>query len=245
MSDELEPHWFTGIAEHLGPAYLRYSFTYGTNQEVEFLFHELGLEPGMRLLDVGCGPGRHAHAFAERGVEVVGVDVSPHFVDLATKHAPPGATFRCLDANLLDYDAAFDAVISLCQGGFGLPTDPGSPGSDRTILANMVRALRPGASLALSAFSAYFQVRFLEDFDTFDAANGVNHEQTALRNLAGDEVPADLWTSCFTPRELRQLAELVGLDVSSIYSVTPGSYGRNEPTVDSHEFLLVASRPTS
>ena len=38
----------------------------------------------MRLLDVGCGPGRHAHAFASLGIEVVGVDISQRFVDLAT-----------------------------------------------------------------------------------------------------------------------------------------------------------------
>ena len=49
-----------------------------------------GCEPGMRVLDVGCGPGRHAHALAGRGIEVVGVDISQRFVDLATEAAPPG-----------------------------------------------------------------------------------------------------------------------------------------------------------
>ncbi|MEY2434611.1 MAG: hypothetical protein QOC92_4336, partial [Acidimicrobiaceae bacterium] len=63
-------HWFEPLADHLGAAYLRYSFTKGTEQEVEFLLHELELAPGARVLDVGCGPGRHAHALAARGVEV-------------------------------------------------------------------------------------------------------------------------------------------------------------------------------
>ena len=59
-------HWFEPIADHLGRAYLRYSFTKGTSQEVDFLVDALELAPGHRVLDVGCGPGRHAHELARR-----------------------------------------------------------------------------------------------------------------------------------------------------------------------------------
>ena len=55
-------HWFEPLADHMGEAYLRYSFTKGTENEVGFIVDELGLQPGMRVLDVGCGPGRHSHA---------------------------------------------------------------------------------------------------------------------------------------------------------------------------------------
>ena len=89
-------HWFEPVAEHLGAAYLRYSFTKGTNQEVDFLMAELGLEPGMRVLDVGCGPGRHAHELARRGLVVHGIDISERFVELARQDAPDGATFERL-----------------------------------------------------------------------------------------------------------------------------------------------------
>ena len=41
-----EPHWFEPVADHLGSAYLRYSFTKGTAQEVAFLTDVLGLTPG-------------------------------------------------------------------------------------------------------------------------------------------------------------------------------------------------------
>lgn len=246
-------HWFEAVAEHLGPAYLRYSFTKGTRNEVEFLMGALGLEPGMRVLDVGCGPGRHAYALAERGLEVVGVDISQRFVELARASAPTGATFERLDARQLPFDAEFDAAISLCQGAFGLVG--GGPGTERAgespvdpdgvVLAGMARALRPGAGLAVSAFSAYFQVRWLEDADTFDAATGVNHEVTELRDEQGAVVAAELWTSCFTPRELRLLARSVGLEPLAVHGVTPGDYAARPPELDRPELLLVARRTGS
>ena len=237
-------HWFEPVADHLGGAYLRYSFTKGTAQEVGFLVGEMGLEPGMRVLDVGCGPGRHAHALAERGLEVVGVDISQRFVDLATASAPPGATFVRADARALTFDAEFDAAISLCQGAFGLAGGPGTPlDGDGEVLDSIARALRPGGRAAVSAFSAYFQVRWLEDTDTFDARAGVNHEVTEVRDEGGVSVPVDLWTTCFTPRELRLLAARAGLRVRAIWSVTPGAYAEQDPSVDSPEFLLVAERP--
>ena len=231
-------HWFEPVAEHLGAAYLRYSFTKGTNQEVDFLMAELGLEPGMRVLDVGCGPGRHAHELARRGLVVHGIDISERFVELARQNAPDGATFERLDARDLAFDAEFDLVIGLCQGAFGLMT---ANGDDEVVLGGMARALRPGGRLALSAFSGYFVVKYFEDA-VFDADTGVNHEHTEVRNEAGEPKTVDLWTGCYTPRELRLLCRSVGLVVESVNSVEPGSYRRATPTVETAEFLVIARR---
>src|SRR5919108_232362 len=158
-------HWFEPLADHLGRAYLRYSFTKGTEQEVGALVDALELLPGQRVLDVGCGPGRHAHALARRGIEVVGVDISQRFVQLAREDDP------------LDADA------------------------------------------------------------------GVNHERTAVRDEGGAACDADLWTTCFTPRELRLLAARAGLRVRAIWSVTPGAYAPAPPTIETPEFLLPADKP--
>ena len=67
-----------------------------------------------------------------------------------------------------------------------------------------------GRLLALSAFSSYFAVKYHESA-TFDAATGINHERTEVRNEQGEATEVDLWTTCFTPRELRLMCEQAGL----------------------------------
>ncbi len=241
MTDhEFGSHWFEPLAEHMGEAYLRYSFTKGTENEVGFIVEALGLQPGDRVLDVGCGPGRHAHALARRGIEVVGLDISQRFVDLGNEHAPPGATFARGDARALPYNEEFDAVISLCQGGFGLVGD-----DDGAVLAGIARALKPGGRGSFSAFSAYFLVQHLEGFDSFDAARGVNTEITEVRNEAGEALAAELHTSVFTPRELRLMVAACGLTTEAIYAVTPGDYAARLPDVAHPEWLVVVSKPLS
>lgn len=268
------------IAGFLGPAYLRYSFTRSTELEVDFLVEALGLAPGQRVLDVGCGPGRHAHALSARGMRVVGVDRAEAFLRLAaspsrnsavTAPAPPPteplaaaptrlgphpqpppevgaptparavARFARGDARGLPVrPGSFDAVVCLCQGGFGLL---GGGMGEALALAQMAGALSGGGHLALSAFSAYFAIRYLEEGETFDADGGVHHERSPMRNETGRQATFDLWTTCFTPRELRLLCASVGLEVRHLWSVGPGSWQRRRPDLEHPEWLLVAARP--
>jgi SAM-dependent methyltransferase len=233
--------WFNEVADFLGRAYLRNAFTKGTEQEVEFLVDALDLRPGMRVLDVGCGPGRHALALARRGVRVHGVDLSDTFVALAcdaAQHEQLDARFDVMDVRDLAFDAQYDAAICLCQGGFGLLGGD----DEEDVLRRIVRAVRPGGAVALSAFSAYFALRFQEDGESFDAATGVVHERSTVRDEQGHEREFDLWTTCFTARELRLLADAAGLVDVEIDAATPGRYGRRPPSLDEPELLLVARR---
>ena len=231
-------HWFEPIADHMGSAYLRYSFTKGTAREVDFVVEALGLAAGDRVLDVGCGPGRHAYELARRGIEVHGIDISQRFIDIATETAPAGATFERLDARQMPFTAEFDAAICLCQGAFGLMT---VDGENDLVLAGIAAALKPSGTLALSAFNSYFAVKYHEAA-TFDAASGVSHELTEVRDEQGVAVEVDLWTACYTPRELRLLCDGVGLEVVDLFSVEPGGYGRMSPSTESAEFLVIARR---
>jgi ubiquinone/menaquinone biosynthesis C-methylase UbiE len=76
----------------------------------EVVLRMLGEGPG-RLLDVGCGGGAHAAAFAERGWTVLGVDVSSAQLELARAR---GIEVLEVDAKALPFeDASFDAVVSM------------------------------------------------------------------------------------------------------------------------------------
>jgi len=240
MTEERADGWFDALASFLGTAYLRNAFTKGTEQEVAFLVETLGLETGDRVLDIGCGPGRHSLALARRGIEVVGIDRSEDFIALA-REAGAGlpVTFEVLDVRDLAYAAEFDAAICLCQGGFGLLRGDEDP----ALIRRFATTLRPGGHLALSAFSAYFAALHLEDGEVLDAASGVLHEKALLRDPRGSEAEFDVWTTLFTPRELVLIAQAAGLDVEAVYGVAPGKYAAAPPSIDVPEHLLVARLP--
>jgi SAM-dependent methyltransferase len=204
---------------------------------VAFLVDQVGLTAPLRILDVGCGPGRHSRALADRGFDVVGLDVSKPFLDAAG-----AGTWVQADARRLPFpQGCFDVVLCLCQGGFGLL----GGADDIEAFSQLAGRVRVGGKLIVSAFSSYFVVRHLEEGDTFDPAAGVNHEVAVVRDGQGSEAEFDLWTTCFTPRELRLVAGQAGLAVDELWSVGPGDYAPRPPDIDHPEWLLVATRLSS
>ena len=235
-----EPY-FEAVGDLLGSSYLRYSFTKGTEQEIPFLLDLLGLAPGARILDVGCGPGRHAIPLAQAGFAVTGVDVSRRFLDLAAKaarEAGVGAAFFHVDARQMPFDDEFDAVISICEGAFGLMA-----GDDSTVLKRMAEAVKRGGRVVLTAFSALYEASHPREGATFDVDSGVVHELTTIKDEAGAEHEVDLWTSVYTPRELRLMALGVGLIPEHVWAVEPGAFAQSPPGLDLPELMLVARRP--
>jgi ubiquinone/menaquinone biosynthesis C-methylase UbiE len=104
--------------------------------------------PGMRVLDLACGPGTLSYPVAEAvspGGEVVGVDLAPGMIDLAQRDAPPGlpVRFELMDMEDLGFpDHTFDAAV--CGHGFQFVPDL------RLALAETRRVLKPGSRMAAS-----------------------------------------------------------------------------------------------
>lgn len=233
--------YFEEVAEVLGRAFLRYDFTKGADQETAFLIELLRLKPGMRILDVGCGPGRHSIGFAQSGLQVTGVDVSQRFLDIAaadTRAAGVSASFFVVDARQMPFEDEFDAVVSICQGAFGLMGE-----DDALVLRRMMEAAKPGGIVALTAFSSLYEASRARAGATFDVDRGIVHERATVKDEAGGDHEVDLWTGVYTPRELRLLAIGCGLVPEVVYSVEPGEFARRKPDLDHPEFLLVARKP--
>ena len=84
--------------------------------DAEFVDTALALQPGVRLLDLGCGVGRHAVALAQLGHKVTGVDLSPRMLELAAELAREQMTTVTLDQRdmrQLDGLGPFDACACL------------------------------------------------------------------------------------------------------------------------------------
>lgn len=233
--------WYAGLADHLGSTYLGYEFTRGTEQEVEYLYRALSLKAGARLLDVGTGPGRHAVELARRGVQVVGIDISPRFLEIARSRASQAGvpvSFFQIDALELPFEDEFDAVISICEGAFGLGLD------DLQILRGITRALKPGGHTAVAAANTFHILTQVSDPSEFNPVTslfrrtipGVRGEDGSLRDLT-------MWNSCYTPRELEWIANGAGLDPEAVNGVGPGRFGSEFPTPEHPELLLLARRP--
>lgn len=100
------------------------------------LVSHLGLSPGMRVLDVACGKGRHSAYLASKGLQVWGLDLSENSIRIATELGVAGATFAVHDMRVAYPVPAMEAVFNLFTS-FGYFDDPAD---DARVLVNMAAA---------------------------------------------------------------------------------------------------------
>jgi SAM-dependent methyltransferase len=133
-----------------GPAYMRVAERLGrydaSEEEAPLVIELLGLSPGDRVLDAGCGLGRFVAALAANGIDAVGVDISPIAIGEA-KRQYPGPTYLLADLMqpLPDELRGFDGLVSLSSSfGFGATV-----AEDRAMMRAYHEALRPGGRMAM------------------------------------------------------------------------------------------------
>ena len=205
-------HWFEPLADHLGAAYLRYSFTKGTDRRSRSSSTRSTLRPGS-----GCSTSVAAPA-PRAGARGAGDRSGRHrhrarFIDIATRaHA-------CGRAGHVPADGRACAAVRpgvrcrslVVPGAFGLV----GPGADLDVL----RRHRPRARAGRTVRDQRVLVVLPGEVPAGAGQLRRRHRRASRtdrhQGRGRHEAEVDLWTTCYTARELALLVERAGLVVDA------------------------------
>ncbi len=203
-------------------------------EEVEKLAGLIDLAPGARVLDLPCGPGRHALEFARRGYAVTGVDITQAYLDEARRRAETESLPLELireDMRRFSRTDEFDLVVNL-YSSFGYFHDPKD---DERVATNFLDALKPGGTLVMEMMgreiiAGDFKPR---DWTQLDDGGFLLEERTLRENWGrielrwiyirdGQQHEHSLDLHSFTATELIELLTRIGFEAAQAYGNLDG-----------------------
>jgi len=143
----------------------------GTPDEVDSVMELVGMVPGMAVLDLCCGPGRHSLELARRGFVVTGVDRTHAYLRRARRKARrQGLPVNFVERDMREPcgDAEFDVAINMFTS-FGYFEDPAD---DRRVAANLLQALKPGGVLLMDTMGKEIVARRWQARDWAELPDG-------------------------------------------------------------------------
>jgi SAM-dependent methyltransferase len=253
--------WYEELFKDYGRKYDDEVFTQGTVGECDFIESEIGGDKSLRILDIGCGTGRHAIELTRRGYHVTGVDLSESQLARAREKAAEAGLaidFRQDDARSLPYSEEFDLAVMLCEGGFSLmETDE----MNFSILQSAARALRPGGKFIFTALNGLFPL-FHSVKEFIDA--GTDENRSTYGEIAFDLMTfresgtvnvvddfgnkKELHTNerYYVPSEITWQLKSLGFPFVEIFGARLGAFSRADRlTTEDYEMLVVALKPKS
>lgn len=220
-------------------------FRSGTVQETAFLMSELAIVNNARIIDLGCGTGRHCIELARHGHHVVGIDISDVLLAEAKRRSVtamvsiefiPGDV-RNLGELLRDQKGTFDGAMCLCESAFGVL---GTDTQDLQFLNDVYRLLAPDGKFILTTFNGIRRYRTYEEHDeAFDYIKGVIHWYGPAEEY-GQELREE--TRIYTPSEVITMFELAGFRKTEIYGCSPGNFSRQTLRVNDIEMMAVGMK---
>ncbi|MFH0988397.1 MAG: class I SAM-dependent methyltransferase [bacterium] len=248
--------WYETLFENYATTYDKETFTQGTFGEVDFIEQEVGFNKSIRILDIGCGTGRHVIELARRGYTVTGIDLSESQLTKAREKAHEAgvqALFLQRDARSSSFNAEFDLVEIICEGGFALmETDE----MNFAILRGASDALQEHGKLILTTLNALYPLyHSVKDFinqstvtgttsgDTFDVMTFRNHSTFTVTDDLGVTKELKCNERHYAPSEMTWLLRSLGFQQVEIFGCPLGAWNRATPlTTDDFEMLVVATR---
>ena len=220
-----------------------------TTYEIDFLESELKLKRGARLLDVGCGFGRHAVALARRGYEVVAIDASAEMIAVARERAERAnvaVDFRQERAEQFASRSPFDAAICL----FTSLGQIGEWGENRGLVACVYAALKAGGQFVVEVPQRATAVR---DLKTSEHIGGEKRYADVVRQYnAADQTISEIFRvvapersetyvlryHLFDRSELSTLLTMAGFRIEAAY----GDYDGTPLSEEDSTMVLVARK---
>ena len=242
-----ENNWSQFFNAYTEGEYEKEVFTQDTAAEVRFLIEELCLPTGSRILDMGCGTGRHTIGMAQAGYQMTGVDISAGMLAEARRAAEAAGVqveWMQSDALLYQSEARFDAALSLCEGALCLLTPQDDPlERDLIVLRNMSGALKPGGKLIITVLNACRMIRQVSE-DDLRSGSFILETLTEPETL---EIPGGNLTVAvneryYTPPEMMRMLGQVGIQVEQVWGGTAGDWKRQPLRLDEMEIMLVGRK---
>lgn len=250
--------WYEALFENYGKKYDNESFTQGTSGECDFIEKELNYDKSLRILDVGCGTGRHTIELTKRGYYVTGIDLSESQLKRAREKAAGSKLkidFQRHDARDLPFNNEFDVAIMLCEGGFPLmETDE----MNFEILRNVTRSLKPKCKFIFTTLNGLFPLyHSVEEFcdsdtaegnatyrsNTFDLMTFRDHNITELEDDSGNKKTLEANERYYVPSEITWLLKSLAYSKIDIYGARLGTFSRNDRlTTEDFEMLVIAEK---
>ena len=248
--------WYEELFANYAGQYDKQPFTSGTLGEVDFIEEEINHHRASRILDVGCGTGRHSIELARRGYSVVGIDLSESMLSKARAKAQAsgvGVEFMQADARHLPFRHEFDLVIMLCEGAFPLmQTDE----MNFMILQSAANALKENGKFIFTTLNGLFPLfHSVKDFinaqATDDHSVSNSFDLMTFRDTSTFDFVDDDGTSksvqanerYYVPSEISWLLKSLHFTTIDIYGCKIGACSRNDTlTTEDFEMLVVAQR---